>query len=212
MQITDAKKTKRGKIAVSVDGEFLVSVDEFCWISSRLTIGEEVEPDTLNALLADSRRAEAKRRALNMLGQRSYTARQLGDRLCAKTDRAAADAAVARMQELGYLDDADTASRWAQELYGKGYALRRVRFELSRRGIDRETLDEALEFIDPDDEPTRAPEVLAAGIAPIETEKDRRRAAALLERYGYRAEAVSHALRSATTMKTEESLWDYMSE
>lgn len=213
MTITSANRTKRGKIAVYVDGEFLFSADESAWSASGLAAGGEADEEALSELLRATRAAEAKRRALNMLSSRSYTARQLTDRLAQKSGREAAHAAVGRMAELGYIDDAGYAARYARILFeDRRYALRRVRHELAQRGVAQEDIDEAVAFIDEAGETERAAALIRDRFGALADETARRRAAALLQRYGYRAAAVSAALRAACSPNETETedyeAWD----
>ena len=51
MTVTGARQTKRGRIAVEIDGEYLASVSPQAWIDSGLYEGCETEPEQLNSLL-----------------------------------------------------------------------------------------------------------------------------------------------------------------
>ena len=104
MTITEIRTTKRGRISVYVDGEYLFAVEEESWQMCLLRVGDEVDEQQLNDLLAESNRIKAKRRALNMLSSRDYTSGVLKERLAAKTDARSAEQAVERMQELGLVD------------------------------------------------------------------------------------------------------------
>lgn len=209
MKITAASRTKRGNIAVSLDGEFLSSVQESAWFDSGLSVGDEVGEETLRALLASSRYAAAKRKALNMLSARSYTEKQLTERLARTHDRESAEAAVDRMTELGLVDDRDYALRFARELYeSRGYAPRRIRWEMKKRGLDRENADAAIESLGDIDELSRARELLERKYAVLTTEAEIRRAAALLERYGYGADAIRTAIHAVRRFGNEEEEYE----
>jgi regulatory protein len=111
MKITAANRTKRGNIALSVDGEYVCSVQESAWLDSGLSVDDETDEETLNRLLTASQYASAKRKALNMLSARSYTEKQLTDRLARTHSRDTAADAVDRMVELGLVNDRDYALR-----------------------------------------------------------------------------------------------------
>lgn len=55
MIITDVRRTKRGRIAVEADGEYLTSVSEEVWILSGLFKGCDADADALNDLLRQNR-------------------------------------------------------------------------------------------------------------------------------------------------------------
>ena len=73
MVISQVRTTKRGRVSVYVDDEFLFAVESEAWQRSGLREEQSVGEDELNELLADSRRIEAKRKALNMLSVRDYS-------------------------------------------------------------------------------------------------------------------------------------------
>ena len=88
----------------------------------------------------------AKKRALWLLDKRDYSRHELIGKLTEKgyTD-AAAEAAVDRLAELGFVDDARYAPIVVRHYAAKGYGARRVQAELQRRGIPKELWDAALE-------------------------------------------------------------------
>ena len=145
MTITQIQTTKRKRLSVYVDGEFLFAVESDAWYSSGLKEGSEVTEEQLNSLLKDSRLIEAKRRAFNMLSARDYSGEQLAERIARKTGAESAHQAVERMQQLGLVDDEKYAQRCAVGLFEKGYAQRRIRFELQKRRLPVEVIDNALE-------------------------------------------------------------------
>mgnify|MGYP000919452745 CR=1 FL=1 len=199
MIITDTSRTKRGRISVYVDGEFLFAVEEECWQLSKLDVGDEVDEEQLN------REQEAKRRALNMLASRSYTAQTLTRRLAEKAGAEAAHSAVSRMEELGLIDDEDYALRYARDLFNlRGFAPRRIRFELKKRGISSDLCALAIEELDCGDLPERAAELLRARFGTLRSDADLRRAVSLLERCGYAYADIQSALRAISERELEE--------
>lgn len=205
MIITDANKTKRGRISISVDGEFIFAVEADAWRITKLTIGDDVSEEQLNSLLKSSHEKEAKRRALNMLSARNYTAKNLTRRLTEKTDAQAAQAAVERMQELGLINDEDYACRYAQELFEiRGYAPRRIRYELQKRGISSELCSISIEQLDCNDLVERAVQLLTARFGILKKESDIRKASSLLERYGYSFSDIRSALREISELDFQE--------
>ena len=87
----------------------------------------------------------AKKRALWLLDKRDYSRAELKKKLTEKGfEDAAADAALDRLSELGYVDDARYAPIVVRHYAAKGYGARRVRQELGRRGIPKDFWDAAL--------------------------------------------------------------------
>jgi len=195
MIVTQLQTTKRGRISVYVDSEFLFAVEADALFRSGLTEGSETDEEQLNQLLRDSHLIEAKRRALNMLSSRDYSGAVLAERLSRKTGTESAHAAVQRMQELGLIDDEKYALRCALQLFERGYAQRRIHFELQKRKLSDEVISDALEQIDFGDSAERAEQLLLQKFGSISDESARRKAASFLERFGYSYSDINTAIR-----------------
>lgn len=88
----------------------------------------------------------ATERALRLLGSRALTLRQLEVALLRKgVPRLELDAALARVKELGYIDDAEVARGRAQRRVAKGEAPRLVARRLRAQGVPAETARAAAE-------------------------------------------------------------------
>jgi regulatory protein len=195
MTVTQLQTTKRGRISVYVDGEFLFAAESDSVMRFGISEGCEVDEQLLNELLKDSRLIEAKRRALNMLSARDYSGEQLAERLARRTGSESAHAAVERMQELGLVDDGKYALRCALQLFEKGFAQRRIRYELQKRKLSENVISDTLEQIDFGDGADRAKQLLTDKMGSVTTESDRRKAAAFLERCGYSYSDINTAIR-----------------
>ena len=117
MRITDLSRTKRGRYAVSVEGQYLFSLHEEVFYTARLAVGMDLSVEELEALRRESDYKTAKERALRLLSARGYTAHQLKEKLSRYADEEASQAAVDRMEELGLVNDGDYAFCCARDLY-----------------------------------------------------------------------------------------------
>lgn len=89
---------------------------------------------------------KAMERAGNILSYHSLSAAQLNDRLMEKGESPEdAAAVVARLLELGYLNDLEYGRLLVRQCTGKGYGPARIRQELRKRKLDPETVEQALE-------------------------------------------------------------------
>ena len=88
----------------------------------------------------------AKQKALSLLDKRDYSRCELLQKLREKGFADAdAEAALDRLCELGFVDDARYAPIVVRHYAAKGYGRRRVQQELQRRGIPKELWDAAME-------------------------------------------------------------------
>ncbi len=148
MRITAVEKTKKGRFAVFVDGAFAFSADAETVVLSRLSQGRELARDEYEQVKTDAQTKFLKERALHLLSYKSFSKKELTERLMDYTDEGAgqdvAQAVTDRLEELGLINDQNYAERLATDLCArKGYGERKVLFELTRRGIERELAEEA---------------------------------------------------------------------
>ncbi|MEI6447721.1 MAG: regulatory protein RecX [Actinomycetes bacterium] len=109
----------------------------------------------------------------------------------------AAEVALLRLGEMGYLDDIQFARRFAEDRRRMdSWGDRRIRKRLAELGTDRDAIDQALSVDGGSSELERAIELLERRLAaPAEREPERRRAMGILIRRGYSMETASDAVR-----------------
>jgi regulatory protein len=137
--------------------------------------------------------------AYRYLGRRDRTVAEVRRHLEAKRcEPAAIDAAVAALEEQGYLDDAGYAQRFAEDRRElDGWGAERIARRLAAAGVDREEIAAACEARDRDDELDAAVEILRRRFrAAPETDRDRERALGMLVRKGYDLELAYDAVRA----------------
>ncbi len=195
MRITDVRMTKRGRVALYVEGEFLLSMHPDVFAVSGLSVGSEVDTESLETLSAEAELKKAKEKALNLLSYKEYTTKQLTDRLKRHTDEESAEQAVARMEELGLLDDDDYAERFARDLSErKKFGILRIRQEMRQRGLTSEQIEYATSLLRSDPEEKMREIIARKYPLAYEDEKVRRRAFSALMRMGYPAAEVRRVL------------------
>lgn len=195
MRITDVRTTKRGRVALYVEGEFLLSMHPDVFAVSGLSVGSEVDTESLETLSAEAELKKAKEKALNLLSYKEYTTKQLTDRLKRHTDEESAEQAVARMEELGLLDDDDYAERFARDLSErKKFGILRIRQEMRQRGLTSEQIEYATSLLRSDPEEKMLEIIARKYPLAYEDEKVRRRAFSALMRMGYPAAEVRRVL------------------
>lgn len=187
--IISAKEGRFNKMHISIDGEYLLTVDSDYWYSCGYINGDELDERELAAF----KDAAGSRRAFNagadIISRREHSEKELSLKLSRKFEPEFVEEAVRRLKEIGLLDDSRFARLYATELYEKkGMGKRRILFELSAKGIDRNLAADTLDEIIPDDEDNiqRIVDILEKKYYNIgNDEKQRRRAWSALERMGY---------------------------
>jgi len=127
-----------------------------------------------------------KKRALRLLGNRSFSEQEMTKRLTDKGEaQEDAEETVRWLVELGYINDSDYATSIVKHYFAKGYGEARIRDELYRRGIPRDYWDEKLAELDGDQTHDAALEFLKKKLRGSDDKDDLRRASDALVRRGF---------------------------
>jgi len=143
-EVTDVRE-RRGKARVFVDGEYWAELDSGVAIECGLRVGAAFDWEELGRARVAGERPVAMGRALNLLGYRARSEAEIRERLgrygyAGET----IEAVVGRLEELGYVDDAEFARLKAREK-ARRYGPRRVSVELRKSGVGEELAREAVE-------------------------------------------------------------------
>jgi regulatory protein len=143
-EVTDVRE-RRGKARVFVDGEYWAELDAGVAIESGLRVGAAFGWEELKRDRVAGERPVAMGRALNLLGYRARSEAEIRERLGRYGyARETIEAVVGRLEELGYLDDAEFARLKAREK-ARRYGPRRVSMELRKSGVGEELAREVVE-------------------------------------------------------------------
>lgn len=136
---------RRDRAKVFVDGEFWAELDAGIAAERGLFEGAALSHEKLAEARVAGERPLAMSRALNALGYRARSAREMRERLRrAGYTGETVDEVLARLEELGYLDDEEFARDLARAEARK-YGPRRIYGDLRRAGIDEEAAREVIE-------------------------------------------------------------------
>ncbi len=115
MLVTAIETRKKALRAVYLDGALAADVDADTLALWGLRVGDEISRQAFDELCSRSDLERAKSRALFFLNRRSYSKKELYEKVRAACAPEAAQAAVDRMEELGLVDDLDYARRFAAD-------------------------------------------------------------------------------------------------
>ncbi|MDP9409688.1 MAG: recombination regulator RecX [Actinomycetota bacterium] len=136
-EITGVRE-RRGKALVSVDGAVWAELDGAVAAEGGLREGAVFSSEELYRVRVAGERPLAMGRAFNILGYRARSEAELRERLGRYGYlEETVSGVIARLEELGYLDDEEFARLKAREKARK-YGPRRVSAELRQGGIDEE--------------------------------------------------------------------------
>lgn len=200
MVITQLAQGKRNPthIHVSVDGEYAFTTSIDLVTRYHLKEGTHLAGEQMQELLGEALFGQAKERALSLLSRRPYARRELVRKLRERVPQETAEAAADRMEELGLIDDADYAARYASDLYKlKHKSLSHIRQALRQRGIAEDVIRSVLEPYEEEDEEEQILRVIEKKYRSKLTadwEKNRPKVTAALMRLGFSYSGVRQAL------------------
>ena len=185
MLITAIEPRRKGLSALFIDGEFAMNLDTQALLENRFDVGRDISDEDLKEMIELSNERRAKEKALWLISYRSHSKKELKDKIRRTCDDSAAEKAVERMEELGLVNDEEYARQFARKLLlQKKMSRRAAMLEMSRKGVDKETAEAALDEVDVDyRENIRY--IIEKKYRDIGDEKIKRRAVAALQRLGY---------------------------
>lgn len=173
------------------DGSFFSLPDEL-HAREGIGVGTTIAPERIESLKARAEVIRARSSALRLIARSPHTRRKLAEKLRARSfGESAVRAAVARMKELGYLDDRSFAESWTRSRLSA-----RTRFEgwralyrgLMRNGVPRAIAEETLSSMFSEEEEKVRAARCVAGLS---------RSAAIrrLTSRGFRSRTIARVLR-----------------
>jgi regulatory protein len=181
------RRPRRRLVDVFVDGELALSVGRELAAERALRPGRTLSPAEIAALAHADARRRAIESALRLLSYRPRSERELRERLARKGfDWRVVRATLARLRELGYLDDAAFARFWTETRQAYRPRSRRLaESELRRRGIGREEAEAATAEISDEEAAYEAARRRLAALAGLEYARFRERLGGFLTRRGF---------------------------
>ncbi len=144
-----------------MNGEFFGNVDQALVIKFGLRVGLEIDDTVLRRIIREDEILKAKNYAFDLLVRRSYSRKELQNKL---TKRGFTEEAITTTMEtlerLEYIKDEKYARDWVdsrRRLKPKGK--KALRMELMQKGIDKGTIERILSEIDDSEEYTMALEL-----------------------------------------------------
>jgi regulatory protein len=197
------------RVSIFVDGEFAIGVDGAVAVALGLQVGQSVTTARLQEIARAEELRQAFDRALHFLGYRARSQAEVRRRLLQKGyEEEIVDQVIDRLREGGLLDDSQFTEAWVRaRTTGRGMGPRRIAWELRQKGVDAETVRDAVERID---EETELGLALKVGRQKAESVRGepmpvaRRKVAAALQRRGFSWEVTSRVLEMILAPGEEE--------
>jgi len=148
MIVTQIEPITSAKSAVWIDGEFAFVLYKGELRDFKIKENEVISAATYDEIWNVLLPKRAKLRCMKLLQERSYTRMQLMDKL--KQSRypdEIAELAIEYVESFGYVDDRVYARSYVED-YLERKSIRKITEELLRKGISRDTIEEAVSVVE----------------------------------------------------------------
>ena len=200
MIVTQISEESRSRLRIYIDGQFAFVLYKGELRRFHIKEGQEIPVQSYHEITTELLPKRAKLRCMNLLQSRSYTQKQLEDKL-RQGDYAQEyiDVAIDYVSSYGYIDDLRYARDYI-EYHLDSRSRGRIETDLMRRGIDSDTIRQAFEELNElgveQDEAGMICDLLRKKkyCAETATRQEQQRMYGFLYRRGFHADAITKAL------------------
>ncbi|MEN6371251.1 MAG: regulatory protein RecX [Armatimonadota bacterium] len=194
----EQQKRRGNRRSIYVNGEFVAGVGEEVVVDLGLKTGQEVDGERLAEVLRAEEVRSAREAALTLLDYRSRTGKELERRLLQKGyPEDVVSAVIEQLGNIDFVNDGRFAADWvASRIVNRPIGRSQMKWELRRKGVAPELVEEALEQVDEEKEFDMALDlaVKKLGGKEINDPETKRKLAGFLQRRGFHWEIVSRVI------------------
>lgn len=195
-QITDLKIQKHNpnRLNIYLDGEFAFGVERL--VGAWLSIGDEIDPAKIEALLRKDELEKAYLRALRLLNIRPRTAFEISSRLAkAGYGEKTIEPVMARLQEAGLINDQVFAHTWVENRCTFRPRSKRVLvLELHQKGVADSEIQSAVCDLDETSLALQTAQKYVSRCKDMPFDEFRKKMFGYLSRRGFNFETVTEAI------------------
>lgn len=141
-KIEEQRKLKN-RVNIYIDGEFSFGLSSQLLIDYDLFKGKELSPEEIERIKEGDSLTKCLSKAYRFLSYRPRSEKEMRDKLLEKFDPQTVDRAISRLEEFSYVNDSDFARMWVNSR-GNGRSNRAIAYELKKKGVAPETIEESL--------------------------------------------------------------------
>ena len=189
------QKRNPRRVNIYLDGEFAFGVERI--VAAWLQIGQEISDEKIEQLKAEDAREAAYQKALRLLSFRPRTEAEIRQKLqgYALSDDLS-DHVLERLRQSGLVNDQRFSKEWVDNRSEMRPRSRRaLAYELKRRGIDQQTIEQTTGSLDDDQLAYQAAYKHAHKLKDLEWKDFRQKMYRYLAQRGFNAEAAIEATR-----------------
>lgn len=201
----ETQKRHKDRVNVYLDGEFAFGLPDI--EAARLRTGQTLSDEEIAALRAIDAVSRAVDRAVLLLARRPYSVAEIRRHLAAGDIAPdVIDAALVRLEQLGYVDDQAFARYWIENREQfKPLSPRALRYELRQKGVAADVIEVSLDGLDVHDSAYRAAQSRAVRLRGQTHGAFRSTLGSFLARRGFTYDVIREVLDELITHYEEES-------
>jgi regulatory protein len=148
----EPQKNNPERINVYIDDQFAFGIS--CFVGAWLKRGAKIDDVKIQELLREDQHEKALQRALHYIAYQPRSEKEVVDKLAAaEIDEAIIDEVMQELKEKNYLNDQRFAQDWIESrCASKPRSYRFYSYELKRKGISEEKIDQALQAAPPEED------------------------------------------------------------
>lgn len=153
MKITKIEEQKKAKdrVSVFVDGRFSFGISANLLVDFDIYKGKEVSASEVEKFKEGDNISKCLAKAYRFLSYRPRSEKEMSDKLLEKYEPKVVEGVIERLKKYRYIDDCEFSRLWV-ESRRSGRSARAISYELQRKGVAKEKIEEALELLDKDAE------------------------------------------------------------
>lgn len=199
MQILALQKDKLHLTKITLSNGEEVLIDNDVCRDNYLKKGDELSDEKLNDLIFESQYQRAKSRAVWYLDRKDRTAKDLYNKLClAGFDKKASAKVIARLTEVGLIDDRRFAENYADRLVSSNVSKREALQKMLQKGVPYDMAKEVLSDTEADEDAQINALIEKKYRTKLLSENGTQKVYAALIRKGFSYDAVKNALKNYT--------------
>lgn len=181
------RKPRRKKVDVYVEGELALTLGSELAVERDIRPGREISLGEIGKLTYEEERRSALEAALRLLSYRQRSEQELRRRLREKGfAKPPVDESIARLRELGYVNDASFARFYTEtQQSSRPRSQRLLTVELRRRGVEASVAEEATLDVSDEDAAYDAASRRLRSLGGLEYDRFRERLGGFLTRRGF---------------------------
>ena len=196
MLIVSLEKQKKHLVKLGFSDGSSCLLDIGVCTDNSICTGTDIQEEMLQRLCFESDFRRAKSRALWYLDRSDYTANAIHKKLVtAKFSKEAAAAAIARLEELGIIDDRRFAERFCERCAERNISKREMFYKMLEKGVNYELAKEMLDETEVDEQTQLKNLIEGKYASRLCGERGTEKVFAALVRKGFSYSSVRSALR-----------------